>query len=53
MMCGIPGSGKTTRAQQIKEHLEKKFNKDVVLVNEAFVKLDKKEYYIGWDTNNM
>ena len=44
-MCGIPGSGKTTRAQEIKKYLEETHKLDVELFNEENLSLDKKNSY--------
>jgi protein KTI12 len=46
IMCGIPCSGKTTRAKEIKTYFEEK-KKDVVLLNEENLGFNKNEYYKG------
>ena len=33
VMCGVPGSGKTTRANEIAKYLREKHEKKVVVVN--------------------
>lgn len=33
LMCGIPGSGKTTRANEISKYLSEKYKQNVVIVN--------------------
>lgn len=33
VMCGVPGSGKTTRAQALAEYLKEKHQQKVVVVN--------------------
>ena len=48
-MCGIPSSGKTTRALQIKQYFQEK-SKVVDLINEEFLGFNKTEYYK--DSNN-
>ncbi|EAR81882.1 chromatin associated protein KTI12 (macronuclear) [Tetrahymena thermophila SB210] len=45
VFCGIPGSGKTTRALQIKEYLEQKHKCQVVHLNEEILQMEKKEVY--------
>jgi tRNA uridine 5-carbamoylmethylation protein Kti12 len=40
-MCGIPGSGKTTRANQIAKHLTEKYKQNVVIINEEYIKVSK------------
>lgn len=34
LMCGNPGSGKTTRAREIAQYLSKNHKQNVVVVNE-------------------
>lgn len=34
LMCGNPGSGKTTRAREIAQYLSEKHKQNVVIVNE-------------------
>lgn len=41
IMCGVPGSGKTTRARQLAEYLRDKHHKEVVVINEESLKMDK------------
>jgi protein KTI12 len=41
VMCGTPASGKTTRALDLKNYLQTKHQKNVILVNEEALKLDK------------
>ena len=41
IMCGVPGSGKTTRAKQIADYLSKNHKQKVVLINEESLGLDK------------
>jgi tRNA uridine 5-carbamoylmethylation protein Kti12 len=45
LMCGIPGSGKTTRANQIAKYLTEKYKQNVVIVNEEYLKVSKDESY--------
>jgi len=47
VLCGIPGSGKTRRALEVKEFLEVKHACKVILINEEFLQLQKKEAYKG------
>ena len=47
LICGYPSSGKTTRAYQIKKFIEENHKKEVLIINEEFLKLDKKEAYKG------
>ena len=44
VMVGIPCSGKTTRAHQIQAHFKEK-EKDVIIINEESLALNKNEYY--------
>lgn len=45
IMWGIPSSGKTTRAKEIKKYLEEEHKKDVILLNEEELGFNKNEYY--------
>ncbi|EGR33360.1 KTI12 chromatin associated, putative [Ichthyophthirius multifiliis] len=45
LICGIPGSGKTTRAKKIKEFLEVEHNCKVIHINEENLELNKQEAY--------
>lgn len=47
IMCGIPGSGKTTRALALKAALEQRHGSKVVLVNEESLGLKKEVAYAG------
>jgi protein KTI12 len=47
VVCGIPGSGKTTRAQQIRDYLVDKHNSQVVLINEESLGISKTQGYAG------
>ncbi len=47
LFCGIPSSGKTTRALELKKYLEDQHKCYVVLLNEESLSLDKKEGYKG------
>ena len=47
VMCGIPGSGKTTRALALKAALEDRHKCRVVLVNEESLGLKKEAAYMG------
>ena len=44
-MCGIPGSGKSKRASEIKQYLENTHKKKVVIINEESLQLVKEESY--------
>lgn len=41
LMCGTPGSGKTTRAKQIAEYLSEKHKKKICLINEEMLGVQK------------
>jgi len=45
LMCGIPGSGKSKRASDIKQYLENTHQKKVVIINEESLQLVKEESY--------
>lgn len=46
MMCGIPCSGKTSRAKELYEYLKEK-NQKVVLINEESLLIKRSEGYQG------
>ena len=50
VICGIPGSGKTTRATELKTYLEKTHEAEVEIVSEDSLKLDKNLSYSGKPT---
>jgi protein KTI12 len=41
VVCGIPGSGKTTRSKQIRDYLVEKHQSQVVVVNEESLGISK------------
>jgi tRNA uridine 5-carbamoylmethylation protein Kti12 len=41
VMCGIPGSGKSSRSYEIAEYLKSKYKQKVIIVNEESLKVDK------------
>jgi len=45
VMVGIPSSGKTTRAIEIKKYLEQEHNAKVIILNEENLKMDKNQFY--------
>ena len=45
VVCGVPGSGKTRRSQQIADHLTNKHKCKVVIVNEENLGINKKIAY--------
>lgn len=47
IICGIPGSGKTTRALALQKFIEEKHGKEAVVVNEENLNLDKNTFYNG------
>lgn len=47
IFCGIPSSGKTKRALELKKYLEDKYKSKVVLINEENLELKKTESYKG------
>lgn len=47
VFCGIPSSGKTTRALELKKYLEEKYQSNVILINEEGLGLIKKDAYKG------
>lgn len=46
MMCGIPSSGKTTKAKELYEYLKEK-NQKAVLINEESLLIKRSEGYQG------
>lgn len=50
VMCGFPSSGKTRRAHEIKEHLEKSTERKVHVVGDASMCIDKNSVYAGKST---
>jgi len=52
-MCGIPGSGKTTRALALKAALEDRHKCRVVLVNEESLGLKKEAAYMEKDQEKI
>ena len=46
LICGYPGSGKSTRALELFEHL-KSLGKEVQIVNEESLNIDRTEGYKG------
>ena len=47
IFCGIPGSGKTQRALNIKKYFEEKYNLPVIHINEENMSMNKNEAYKG------
>ena len=47
VMVGIPCSGKTTRATQISEYMQKEQKQEVQIINEEFLGLNKAEYLVN------
>lgn len=45
LICGPPASGKTTRANKLKEYFQNLIKKEVIIVNEEFLQLTKQEAY--------
>lgn len=45
VVCGIPGSGKTKRANEVAEYLREKHGKHVVVVNEENLGINKQLAY--------
>ena len=45
IICGIPGAGKSTRAEALKHFIEDTHQREVVIVNEEILKLDKNVSY--------
>ena len=45
VQCGIPGSGKTTKANELKKYFEEKHNITVDIINEESMNLEKNMYY--------
>ena len=48
LITGYPSSGKTTRANELKKFFETEFQKDVVVINEENLSLEKIEAYKGF-----
>ena len=46
VFCGLPGSGKSTRALELFAHL-KNLGRDVQIVNEESLNIDREEGYRG------
>lgn len=53
LITGFPCSGKTTRANEIKEYFEKNHNSNVVLINEEVLSIKKDEAYKGFYYNKI
>ena len=53
LICGYPSSGKTTRAHEIKKYIEENHKKEVTIINEEFLKLDKKDAYKGFNDRRI
>lgn len=49
VICGIPGSGKTTRALALKNFIEETHGREAVIVNEENLNLEKNQFYSGND----
>ncbi|KAL6070180.1 kti12, chromatin associated [Balamuthia mandrillaris] len=45
VMCGIPASGKTTRAQELERFLKEQCGKSTLLINEESLHINKKDTY--------
>jgi len=45
LMVGIPSSGKTTRAIELKNYFEEEHKSKVVVINEEFLKMEKNKFY--------
>jgi protein KTI12 len=47
VFCGPPCSGKTTRAKELFNHIKNEGKRDVVLINEESLLINKNEGYAG------
>ena len=47
VMVGIPCSGKTKRANQIREYMEEEHKQEVQIINEEFLGMSKAEYLVN------
>ncbi|XP_070536015.1 protein KTI12 homolog [Ptychodera flava] len=45
LMCGLPCSGKTRRADELKRHLESKYDKTVHIVSDHTIQVDRNTVY--------
>jgi len=53
VFCGIPSSGKTTRALELKAYLEEKHKSNVIILNEETLNLVKTEAYKDYTAEKM
>ena len=53
IMVGIPSSGKTTRAIEIKKFFEGEHKRSVILLNEESLNMDKSKFYKSNPTNSL
>jgi tRNA uridine 5-carbamoylmethylation protein Kti12 len=44
-MCGIPGSGKTSRAKEIQSFIQQTYKREVIIINEESLQLQKDQAY--------
>lgn len=47
VMCGYPSSGKSKRAEELKNHLENSRGKTVHLAGDETINLERNEVYAG------
>jgi tRNA uridine 5-carbamoylmethylation protein Kti12 len=45
VVCGIPGSGKTKRSKEVAAYLSEKYSKNVFIINEETLGIDKNTSY--------
>lgn len=53
IICGIPGSGKTTYANRIAKYLQEEKHKTVVIVNEESLKINKELNYADTESEKI
>lgn len=53
VMCGYPSSGKSKRAEELKNHLENSRGKTVHLAGDESVNLERNVVYAGIELSNL
>ena len=47
LMCGFPSSGKSTRAEQLRQHITETTKRTVLIVGDETIGIDKNDVYAG------
>ena len=53
LICGFPSSGKTTRATELKEHLEDKCKKVVNIISDHSLGVNRTNVYEGREVSDL